>query len=193
MYGPGHWENLYREGRTPWDAGGVPEELIEHLRARPGRGRALVPGCGSGYESATLAAAGFDVLAIDFSPAAVQRARALVGASGVRVETADFFEHDTAGYALIYERAFLCALPPRLRRDWAERCTRLLAPGGLLLGYFYLGETAADGPPFAIPRVDLEALLGDAFECLEDRPSRAPLPVFGRCERWQRWRRRDDA
>jgi thiopurine S-methyltransferase len=189
-YGPSHWEALYLQGRTPWDAGDAPADLRDHLRRYPERGRALVPGCGSGYEAATLAAAGFDVLAIDFSDAAVARARSITAGTGVRVEVADFFGLEDGDLRLVYERAFLCALPPRLRPDWATHCARLLAPGGLLAGLFFLGETPADGPPFAIPPQALEELLADDFERLADRPSNAPLPVFGDGERWQVWRRR---
>jgi thiopurine S-methyltransferase len=168
----------------PWDAGGAPAELTTYLTRRPNTGRALVPGCGSGYEAVTLASAGFDVLAVDFSPAAVARAREITAGSGARVEVA---------FGFVYERAFLCALPPSRRGDWAQACARLLPAGGRLAGYFFLGPTPADGPPFAIPPHELEALLADAFDRLEDSPVEAPLPVFGEAERWQVWRRRDDA
>ena len=191
-YGPAHWEALYREGRMPWDAGGVPADLAAHLRRFPARGRALVPGCGSGYEAAALAAAGYDVLAIDFSAAAVARARAVCAGSGVRLALADFFMLADDDLQLIYERAFLCALPPSLRGDWASRCASLLAPGGLLAGFFFIGETPTAGPPHAIPATALAELLGPSFERLDDRPSGQPLPVFGEAERWQVWRRRDD-
>ena len=191
FYGPQHWETLYREGRMPWDAGGVPAELTAYLTRQPNAGRALVPGCGSGYEAVALADAGFDALAIDFSAAAVSRAREITAASPARVEPGDFFELEDAEFRFIYERAFLCALPPARRADWARQCARLLPAGGRLAGYFFLGPTAADGPPFAIPRDELEALLDGDFERLEDTPAASPLPDFGEAERWQVWQRRD--
>ena len=64
------------------------------------------------------------------------------------------------------------------------------AAGGRLAGYFFLGPTPADGPPFAIPAGELAALLEGSFERLEDSPVEAPLPVFGDAERWQVWQRR---
>ena len=191
-YGPQHWETLYREGRMPWDAGGVPAELAAYLSRRPNEGRALVPGCGSGYEAVALADAGFDALAIDFSAAAVARAREITADSRARVEVCDFFELGDVDFNLLYERAFLCALPPTRRTDWAHACARLLRAGGRLAGYFFLGPTPADGPPFAIPPAELAALLAGAFERLEASPVEAPLPVVGESERWHEWRRRDD-
>ena len=127
--GPEHWEALYLEGRMPWDAGGVPAELETFVDAGPIGLQVLVPGCGSAYEAALLAGAGSQVLAIDFSAAAVARARAVTAGSGAVIMQADFFELDGRRYDLIYERAFMCALTPDRRLDWARQCARLLQAG----------------------------------------------------------------
>jgi SAM-dependent methyltransferase len=189
-YGPSHWETLYREGRTPWDAGATPAELDQFLRGRTNRGRALVPGCGSGYEAARLARAGLDVVAIDFSPAAVERATEITRGSPARILQADFFDFDEGPFDLIYERAFLCALPPRLRRSWASRCAELLKPEGFLAGLFFTDASATDGPPFGITKGELEALLEPEFLLREDRLTDGSLAVFADRERWQVWERR---
>ena len=189
-YGPDHWEALYLEGRMPWDAGGAPDELRGWLAGNGHGGRALIPGCGSGYEAVQLAAAGYDVLAIDFSKAAVARASRITHGSGARVALADFFSLPETGFDLIYERAFMCALPPGLRRDWADRCARLLAPGGRLAGLFFVDATARDGPPFGIDQETLDDLLVPAFELVSDRESQGSLAVFVGRERWQVWQRR---
>ena len=57
-------------------------------------------------------------------------------------------------YEVITERAFLCALPRKLWPDWAAAMARLLPPGGLLAGYFFVAEQLK-GPPFGIedPRI----------------------------------------
>ena len=72
---PEFWEKRFRESFTPWDAGGVPAALRQFLGTEPHGQRVLIPGCGSGYEVRAFHEAGFDVLAIDFAPAAVERAR----------------------------------------------------------------------------------------------------------------------
>ena len=130
-----------------------------------------------------------DVTAADFSPAAVDRARRIVRDSGARVIQADYFEFDETGFDLIYERAFMCALPPRLRQPWARCCARMLAPGGLLIGLFFTDPSAADGPPFGISRGALASLLAEDFSLEDDRPSSGSLPVFLDRERWRVWRR----
>ncbi|KPK60843.1 MAG: hypothetical protein AMJ59_04395 [Gammaproteobacteria bacterium SG8_31] len=189
-YGPDHWEVLYRENRIPWDAGRVPEDLERYLATEPAASRALVPGCGSGYEAARLARAGMEVVAIDFSPAAVGRALEITRGSGARVMEADFFELEAGMFDLVYERAFMCAMPPGLRIAWARKCAELLVPNGLLLGFFFIDPTATDGPPFGIPPGGLADLLEADFRLEEDRMSEGSLPVFSGRERWQVWKRR---
>lgn len=189
-YGPDHWEVLYRENRIPWDTGRVPEGLERYLATEPAPGRALVPGCGSCYEAARLAHAGMEVVAIDFSPAAVGRALEITRGSGARVMEADFFTLEAGMFDLVYERAFMCAMPPDLRIAWARKCAELLVPNGLLLGFFFIDPTATDGPPFGISQGGLADLLEADFRLEEDRISEGSLPVFSGRERWQVWKRR---
>ena len=88
---PEFWETRYRERLTPWDAGGVPRKLAQWLSAQPLGRRVLIPGCGSGYEVQAFAERGDDVLAIDFSHAAVESAQRRLGKLAHRVRPADFF------------------------------------------------------------------------------------------------------
>ncbi|UCC14351.1 MAG: methyltransferase domain-containing protein [Gammaproteobacteria bacterium] len=189
-YGPDHWETLYQEARTPWDAGTVPDALRQYVSRRGKPGRVLVPGCGSGYEAAFFATAGSKVLAIDFSPSAVARARRITRGSGAVIQLADFFELDSAPFDCVYERAFLCALPPRLHRNWANTMARLVRSGGQLAGLFFIDPAATDGPPFGMSSTGLAKLLEDDFALVEDLPSGGSLPVFENRERWQVWERK---
>ncbi|KAB2841887.1 MAG: methyltransferase domain-containing protein, partial [Burkholderiales bacterium] len=190
---PEFWESRYREGITPWDHGAVPPDFLQWLGEQRRRLRVLVPGCGSAYEVASLADAGHDVLAIDYSPAAVERARGILGDYAGRVHEADFFAPlPGTGWQVIYERAFLCALPPRLWPSYAQRMAELLSTSGYLLGYFFVAPETGRGPPFAIEDEHLGELLDPWFERLVDRATAASLPVFRAAERWQVWRRREN-
>jgi SAM-dependent methyltransferase len=183
---PEFWEKRFRENFTPWDAGRVPSDLERFLR-NEGRTRVLIPGCGSGYEVGAFAAAGHDVLAVDFAPAAVERAQAILGPLANRVRLADFFEADLGSpYDLVYERAFLCSLPRPLRPRYAERVAQLLAPLGRIAGFFFF-EDGERGPPFGLKAGELELLLSDRFEQTEDRPVDDSIPIFAGKERWQIW------
>lgn len=185
------WDERFAQGFTPWDFAGVPAEF-QVFAAGTAPCPVLVPGCGNGWEAAWLFERGWPVTAIDFSHEAVMSARRVLGPAAAVVQEADFFAFTPEPPCrLIYERAFLCALPTALRAAYGRRVAELLPPGGLLAGYFYIGENRG-GPPFAMPQAELDALLAPAFERIDDRPSAAPLPVFAGQERWQVWRRRSD-
>lgn len=184
MAGPSlqFWQSRFIEHATPWDRGAVNPQLDAWLRSgqiRPMAGmaarasgsddprvaRVLVPGCGSGHEVALLAEWGFDVTAVDYAPAAVERTRsrlrALLQSSRsdrvVRVEVveADLFAFEPAGaFDAIYEQTCLCAIYPDDWVRYAERLHRWLKPGGRLYALFvqHLRPGAAagqiEGPPY---------------------------------------------
>ena len=174
---------------TPWDAGGVPPKLRQWLEGQPSR-RVLVPGCGTGYEVRLFVERGHDVVGIDFSDAAIEAAQRYLGSLSKRVRRADFFVLGGT-FELVYERAFLCALPRARWPDWARRMAELVRPGGVLAGFFYLDDNER-GPPFGVSRPRLKELLEPAFELAEDEgiPPAESILVFRGREIWQVWKRR---
>ncbi|KAF2832688.1 S-adenosyl-L-methionine-dependent methyltransferase [Ophiobolus disseminans] len=127
------------------------------------RRKALIPGCGKGYDVALLASYGYDAYGLEVSTHAAERAREYlkeaaegglegenrvkdggVGRGVMECLCGDFFEGGwlaetgediigEGGFDVIYDNTFLCALPPSLRPAWAERTSALLAPDGLLV------------------------------------------------------------
>lgn len=187
---PDFWNKRFAAGTTPWDAGKVPDVFAAFVAAQPAPLNTLIPGCGSAWEARHLAELGWPVTALDFSPAAVAVAREVLGEARVDLVCADFFTFTPAApCALIYERAFLCALPRKLWADWGRRVAELLPPGGLLAGYFFLCDQPK-GPPFGILAEQLDALLTPNFVRREDLAVDDSIPVFAGRERWQIWQRR---
>ena len=192
---PEFWNTRYESARTPWDFGRPPAALERFLARNPGRGaRVLIPGCGTGHEIEAFARAGCEVTAIDFSPPAVARARANVGpALAGAVLEGDFFTHEfaSAPFDLVYERTFLCALPPLRWPEIISRTAALLKPDGVLTGLYFFGAKD-DGPPFGLAPDETAQLFGTHFELLADEPVPAPesLSLFAGAERWQERRRK---
>ena len=187
---PDFWCKRFGAGTTPWDAGKVPDDFAGFVEHQGKPLRTLIPGCGSAWEAARLADLGWPVAALDFSPTAIERARQVLGNAPVELVCADFFAwQPEQALDLIYERAFLCALPRKLWADWARHVAELLPEGGLLAGYFFICDQPK-GPPFGILPEQLDDLLQPAFERIEDRAANDSIPVFAGRERWQVWRRR---
>ena len=186
---PAFWDERFARHCTPWDRGRAPQALRDFVAAEAPR-RTLIPGCGAGHELALLAGAGWDVTAIDFSPAAVAAGKIAAGPFADRVVTADFFSWQPAQpLQLIYEQAFLCAMPRAMWSRVAARWAQLLPPAGLLAGYFYF-DVHPKGPPFGIARAALDALLDADFICELDDAVADSIPIFAGKERWMVWRRR---
>jgi hypothetical protein len=187
---PGFWDERFERGFTPWDQGGVPQALRDFVARSVGARRTLIPGCGAAYELAFLSNMGWDATAIDFSPAAVAIAREAVSQWASRVVLADFFKwQPNAPLEMIYERAFLCALPRSMWPQLAARYAELLPRGAMLAGFFFFDD-GAKGPPFGISAERLDELLTPYFDRIEDAAVVDSAPVFAGKERWQLWQRR---
>jgi len=187
---PDFWCKRFGEGVTPWDAGKVPAAFADFVATQATPLNTLIPGCGSAWEAAHLAELGWPVTALDFSPLAIEKAREVLGNCPVDLICADFFTFaPQQRLDLIYERAFLCALPRKLWADWGKRVGELLPSGARLAGYFFLCDQPK-GPPFGILPAQLDELLRPNFELIEDQPVADSIPVFAGRERWQVWRRR---
>jgi len=184
------WDLRYGARFAPWDAGKVPARLLAFAGAGPPRS-VLVPGCGSAWDVRCFAEGGWSVVGIDFSHEALAAARSILGPYGDRVRHADFFAQiPEAPFDVVYERAFLCALPRRLWPDWGQRMAGLVKPGGTLTGFFFFDQ-GERGPPFPLnSEAELAALLEPAFERIEDQAVADSVDVFKGKERWQSWRRR---
>jgi SAM-dependent methyltransferase len=201
----GGWDELWKTEVTPWDRAGpslaLKDAVTGHadlfhspLTGPNSRKRALVPGCGRGYDVQLLASLGYDCFGVDGSESAIAAARKLeseVGSGGhgdlyatndsdigrgeATLVVGDFFKDDfvqeTNGkdFDLIFDYTFLCALPPDLRPKWAGRMSELLSPSGLLvcLEWPLQKRPVEGGPPHGLTSnlyVELFNRPGEAVE-----------------------------
>lgn len=172
-------------GKTPWDFSGVPSSLTKYLQAASRR-HVLIPGCGSGYEVRTFHECGWDVTAVDFSAAAIVRAGHVLGTLAGKILLANFFTHDFNGqkFDVIYERTFLCSLPPEVWPQYARRMAELLTDGGELIGLFFYGQED-EPPPYPLTEKRAHELFAKDFLCIVDEQVNDSLPLFAGRERWQ--------
>jgi len=185
---PDFWTKRYVSGKTPWDFHGVPAALKSFLARTSSRGTVLIPGCGSGYEVQAFHEAGFEVTAIDFSAGAIDQAKAVLGSLVKKVLFGDFFTFDfeQRRFDLIYERTFLCSLPPTRWPDYAQRMAELLVPAGRLVGIFLYG-CESEPPPYPLAKNEADKLFGKKFRLTRSESVADSLPIFKGMEKWQEW------
>jgi len=130
-----NFDSIYQNiplDEIPWNRQQPPEliiELLESGRIKPCR--ALDLGCGAGNLAIYLASRGFDVTAVDISPAAVKIAIQNAKAKNVKCQflTADVIENFPQfdePFSFIYDWGLLHHIPPQHRRQYLHNLHNIL-------------------------------------------------------------------
>jgi SAM-dependent methyltransferase len=150
---------MYRTGRTPWDTGVTPPEVVELIEgpSAVAPGRALDLGCGTGTNVRYLAEHGWDATGVDAVPVAIDRAVAkLGGVSNARVILGDVTELprlELAGpFDLVLDIGCFHSIPRRRRPAYATGVASFTGVGSRLFIFAFarrtgprsLGVTAAE-------------------------------------------------
>ena len=142
-----HFERLARESENPWDYETSDYErrkyrhTLEYLPERTGR--TLELGCSVGVFTEMLAPRTSCLVAVDFSPTALERARRRLRPSHHQVQLLRrrLPEEMPGGpFDTIVCAEILYYWSPALVRDGLERIERALAPGGTLLAVHWRGS-----------------------------------------------------
>lgn len=143
------FELRYLLGDAPWDTGISPPELLAFLSEHP-PARAIDLGCGTGTNAITMARAGWTVLGVDLTLAAIRAARRKAWRAGV---VATFLREDVTRlrgvrgpFNLALDIGCFHSLSPTGRAAYAQRVKELLTPGGTLLLYTWIAAEGEVGP-----------------------------------------------
>ncbi|CAL2275576.1 unnamed protein product [Prunus armeniaca] len=190
------WDKCWEQGLTPWDLG-QPTPVIAHLHRQGAlpKGRALVPGCGTGYDVVAIASPERHVTGLDISENAIKKAAELFSSipearyySFLKV---DFFTwHPTELFDLIFDYTFFCAVEPEMRSVWARKIRDILKPDGELITLMFPISDHIGGPPYKVSVSDYEEVLhpmGFKATSIVDNELAVP-PRKGR-EKLGRWKR----
>lgn len=149
------WEKCWADNVTPWDLGAVTPVVSDLVQKNDLRtGRALVPGCGSGYDVVALASDSRHVTGLDISSTAIEYAcKVWAGTKSGFIDFVclDFFTFETgAPFDLILDYTFFCALEPSMRPLWGSKVAELLASDGELITIMFPMDNFEGGPPYAV-------------------------------------------
>ncbi len=94
-------------------------------------------------------------------------------------------------FDVIYERAFLAALPREMWDEYFAMVERLLPSNGLLVGYFVISDDYRSRfPPFCLRSGELEQRLEANFNLIESAPVTDSVDVFKGKEQWMVWQKK---
>ena len=166
------WEGRYRV--PDYVFGKEPNYFLAACRTLlPRSGRALAVADGEGRNGIWLAEQGLDVLSIDFSPAAQEKARALAKQRGVSftIASADVhtWDYPEAVFDVVVEIFTQFSSPAERAKKWAGM-RNALKPGGLLIiqGYTPKQLQYGTGGPKQVENLYTRAMLEAAFGDLRD-------------------------
>ena len=198
---PSFWHDRWQKNSIGFHQEQVNAQLTEFwpaLRLAP-NAAVFVPLCGKSRDMLWLHERGHEVIGVELSPIAVrdffsenqltprktsrgpfeqwesERLKILVG---------DFFAVDApmlTGIAGVYDRASLIALPPSLRKRYAEHLTAILpARAEILLVTLEYPQAEMQGPPFSVGEAEVRQLYEPRYRVatLQAKDALAENPPF---------------
>ena len=168
------FEGVYQNAKEnlssiPW-ARLAPNPYLEQFLKEEGPvvgKKALVIGCGLGDDAVALAKMGYDTVAIDIAPSAIDLAIERFPQSGICFLPQDIFAlgHSTERYDFIYEGLTIQSLPRSERKNLVKIISNLVARDGKLLVYAHGQEDEDDlgGPPWPLYRREFDWFIDKGF------------------------------
>jgi hypothetical protein len=174
----GWFERLYAaadrgDAVVPWDRGSPHFLLVQWAEDNGVRGdgrRAVIVGCGLGFDAEYVAGLGFDTVAFDVAPSGVAAAISRHPHSPVDYRVADLLalpDEWLHAFDLVVESLTVQSLPVALRGRATAAVAGLVAPGGSLLVVAAARDddgSPVDGPPWPLTRAEVDAFAGGGIE-----------------------------
>ncbi len=142
------YERAYRRGRTPWDTGITPPEVVDEVSPME-PGRALDLGCGTGTNVLWLVRRGWTATGVDFSGLAIEAARrkaeGTTGATFVEGDVTGLLELEIDGpFDFVLDIGCFHSVAVRRRDDYVRQVARVARTGARMMIFAF-------GPWFRLP------------------------------------------
>lgn len=174
------YERAYRRGKTPWDTGIPPPELVEVIEGPNALepGRALDLGCGTGTNVIYLVQHGWTAVGVDFSSHAIESARRkadwVSGATFVEGDVTRLSELGVEGpFDLVLDIGCFHSIVPSRRDAYVREAARVTRPGSQMMIFAF-------GPRLKLPGTrrtrepEIRRRFAGAFEMERVQPGSHP-------------------
>jgi len=180
---PQHWHDRWTNNQIGFHQ----EEVNAHLSefwpaAMQVGGKVFAPLCGKSVDLLWLRDQGYQVVGIELSPIAVRDffGENQLSASqhdsgglecwstdGIEIYVGDFFDLNTEhlhGVTAVFDRASLIALPPEMRKNYAQHIQSLCVAQETFLITLEYPQDQMQGPPFSVPADEVENLYANQYD-----------------------------
>lgn len=172
------WEDKYTQNCTPWDIGQAAPAFVKYF-AKFGDGttkKVAVLGSGKGHDAFYIASLNkYEVCGFDFSFGAIDFCNELKTKKNIKhiyFYQVNFFQlvSDTKWknhFDYVIEHTSLCAIDPKLRKEYVNLIKYLLKADGKLVGLFFIRPKEVGGPPFGSTPEEIKELFQKDFSEVE--------------------------
>jgi SAM-dependent methyltransferase len=187
---PGAWDVAYRSGNVPWDVGHPQSVFVRLADAGALASPVLDAGCGTGEHALYFASRGIEAVGVDFSPVAIEAARAKAAQRGLQV---DFIVHDVLDLGSLGQRfqsvvdsgTFHVFNVESDIRGYVESVRSVLAPAGLLHLLCFSDAQPGEFGPRRVSQADLRAAFGKGWSVESIVPATFEVsPPIGPAKAW---------
>lgn len=186
-----HWDRAYVEGWIPWDIGAPQPAFVRLADAGLLSGPALDSGCGTGEHALLLASRGIEVVGIDISRVAIERARAKalerrLSATFV-VGDARELAHLGRSFACVVDSGMFHSLDDRDRALYVASLAAVVQAGGTVNLLCFSELTPGTEGPRRVRRTEIREAFADGWRVASIEAERfAVTPDFS-AERPHAW------
>lgn len=181
-----NWDDAYA-GSTPppWDLGRPQPAFVRLADRGLLTGQLLDVGCGTGEQTLLAASSGAEALGVDFSPLALQQARAKAAARGIpraRFEVADALNLAELGltFDTVIDSGLFHVFDDDNRPRYVTSLASVLRPGGHLYLMCFSDRQPGDSGPRRVTQDELRAAFGDGWAVIAIEPDIFEVnPTFG--------------
>jgi SAM-dependent methyltransferase len=165
---PDGWDQWYADDLTPWEIDRPQPVWVRLVDTEPLRGPILDSGCGTGEHTLLLAEHGLDVLGVDFSPIAIDRARQKATRRAVSAEflVADVLRLQDLGrrFATVIDSAVFHIFDDPDRARYVTSLSSVVDPGGVVHLLAFSDKVPGDAGPRRVSQAEIRDAFGDGWE-----------------------------
>lgn len=163
--------------RPPWSLGEPQPELATLIEQGKFHGDVLDVGCGEAAVSLYLAERGYTTVGLDLAPTAIDLAcreaekRGLTNASFEVADISSFTGYD-GRFGTIVDSTLFHSIPVEAREGYLQSIVRAAEPGASYFVLVFDKAAIPEGPPYAVTRDELRAVVSKYWDIDEIKPAR---------------------